>query len=63
MQHKKKLRLSKTTDFPMASFLSTPSFKNIKEGLFRLQLFAFALSVGGLSLFGFSMSLKCKLQY
>lgn len=47
--------------FPMAS--PRRPLKNIKEGPFRLQLFAFALSVGGLSLFGFSVSLKCKLQY
>lgn len=49
--------------FPWPLFCLCPPFKNIEEGLFRLQLFAFALSVGGLSLFGFSMSLKCKLQY
>lgn len=47
--------------FPMAS--PRHPLKNIEEGPFRLQLFAFALSVGGLSLFGFSVSLKCKLQY
>lgn len=59
----RRIDLAKQLIFPWLLFCLRLPFKNIEEGVFRLQLFAFALSVGGLSLFGFSMSLKCKLQY